>query len=45
MSLTFSKKLRLRLPGVERPIGGLGIYLTMKMMDDLHYERLDEKTV
>jgi anti-sigma regulatory factor (Ser/Thr protein kinase) len=27
----------------DRPIGGLGIYLTMKMMDDLHYERIDGK--
>jgi anti-sigma regulatory factor (Ser/Thr protein kinase) len=26
-----------------RPIGGLGIYLTMKMMDEVHYERINGK--
>jgi anti-sigma regulatory factor (Ser/Thr protein kinase) len=27
----------------DRPIGGLGIYLTMKMMDEVHYERINGK--
>ncbi|GHV76058.1 histidine kinase [Spirochaetia bacterium] len=27
----------------DRPSGGLGIYLTMKMMDEVHYERIDGK--
>ncbi|GHV91020.1 histidine kinase [Spirochaetia bacterium] len=27
----------------DRPIGGLGIFLTMKMMDEVHYERIDGK--
>lgn len=27
----------------DRPIGGLGIYLTMKMMDGVYYERIGGK--
>lgn len=29
----------------ERPIGGLGIYLVNKLMDELHYQRIDDKNV
>jgi serine/threonine-protein kinase RsbW len=29
----------------ERAIGGLGIHLVRKIMDDVHYERLDEKNI
>jgi len=27
----------------ERPIGGLGIFLIKKMMDEVHYERVQDK--
>ena len=29
----------LALPLAERPVGGLGIFLTRRVMDDLHYSR------
>ena len=29
------------LPAEERPIGGLGIFLAFKVMDDVRYERAD----
>lgn len=29
----------------ERPIGGLGIYLVRHLMDDIRYERLDDRNV
>ena len=29
----------------ERPIGGLGIFMVRKLMDELHYQRLDGKNV
>ena len=29
----------------ERPIGGLGIFMVRKLMDEVHYQRLDEKNV
>ncbi len=33
------------LPADEREIGGLGIYMTKKVMDELHYERRDGKNI
>lgn len=30
-----------RLPLKKRPIGGLGIYMLKKSMDDVHYENRD----
>ena len=33
------------LPGEERPIGGLGIYLVKKLMDNVVYERKDGKNI
>ena len=33
------------LPGDERPIGGLGIFLIRKLMDSVKYERKDGKNV
>ena len=32
-------------PLEDRPIGGLGIYLTVRGVDDFAYERRDEKNV
>lgn len=32
-------------PVEEKPIGGLGIFLLKKMMDDVKYERIDDKNV
>ena len=29
----------------ERPIGGLGIYLVRQLMDEVHYQRVNEKNV
>ena len=29
----------------ERPIGGLGIFLVRQIMDDIHYERKDDKNI
>ncbi len=33
------------LPASQRPIGGLGIYMTKKMMDEVSYEHRDGKNV
>ena len=33
------------LPAEEREIGGLGIYMTKKIMDDVHYEYVDGKNI
>lgn len=33
------------LPAGERPIGGLGILLISKLMDKVHYARIDNKNV
>ena len=35
----------LDIPLEDREIGGLGIYLTRTLMDDLEYERTQEKNV
>ena len=33
------------LPAGERPVGGLGIFLTKKLMDDVSYEYRDGKNI
>lgn len=33
------------LSAEERPIGGLGIHLVRQLMDEVHYERIDDKNV
>ena len=33
------------LSAEDRPIGGLGIHLVRKTMDDMHYERTDNRNV
>lgn len=33
------------LPAEERPIGGLGIYLVRQIMDEISYERKDDKNI
>ena len=33
------------LSAEERAIGGLGIHLVLQLMDEVHYERVDEKNV
>ena len=33
------------LSAEDRPIGGLGIHLVRKTMDDMHYERTDHRNV
>ena len=33
------------LPIDERPVGGLGIYLVRQLMDEVHYQRLDDKNI
>lgn len=33
------------LPALERPVGGLGIFLVRKIMDDIHYERRQGRNV
>ena len=33
------------LPVEERPIGGLGIFLVKKLMDEMHYSREDGKNI
>jgi anti-sigma regulatory factor (Ser/Thr protein kinase) len=30
-----------RLPKGERPVGGLGLFMVKKTMDDIHYWRVD----
>ncbi len=44
-NLLEAKDPDLSLPMEDRPIGGLGIHLTKKMMDELHYEHRDGKNV
>ena len=33
------------LPWKQRPIGGLGIFLLRRKMDDIHYEYIDNKNI
>jgi sigma-B regulation protein RsbU (phosphoserine phosphatase) len=33
------------LSAEERPIGGLGIHLVRQIMDEVHYERIDDKNI
>jgi anti-sigma regulatory factor (Ser/Thr protein kinase) len=33
------------LPWKQRPIGGLGIFLLRRKMDDIHYEYVDNKNI
>ena len=33
------------LPAEERQIGGLGIYMVKKSMDDMKYERKDDQNI
>jgi len=33
------------LPVVERPVGGLGIYLISQIMDEMHYERKKNRNI
>lgn len=33
------------LSAEERSIGGLGIYLVRQLMDEIHYQRIDDKNV
>ena len=41
-----SKKMPdVSLPLEKRPIGGLGIFLTRKLMDDVSYERVQDENV
>ena len=35
----------LSLPAEEREIGGLGIYMTKKLMDEVRYEYLDGQNI
>ena len=35
----------LSLPAAERPIGGLGIYMMRKTMDDVQYERIGGQNI
>ncbi|HOJ18456.1 MAG: ATP-binding protein [Ignavibacteriales bacterium] len=39
------KEVDLDLPLEEKQIGGLGIHLVKKLMDELHYERREDKNV
>ena len=42
---TKQKEADITLSVEERAIGGLGIHLVRQLMDDIHYERKDEKNV
>ena len=33
------------LPANDRPVGGLGIFMTKKLMDDVKYEYLDGQNI
>ena len=44
-NLLEAKDPDLSLPMEDRPIGGLGIHLTKKMMDELYYEHRNGKNV
>ncbi len=40
-----AKEPDITLSAEERPIGGLGIFLVRKTMDDVRYERRDDKNI
>ncbi|MFA5849370.1 MAG: ATP-binding protein [Bacteroidales bacterium] len=40
---TQKKDPDISLPAEERPIGGLGIFLIKKIMDSVHYKRMDNR--
>jgi anti-sigma regulatory factor (Ser/Thr protein kinase) len=42
---TLRKKPDITLPVQERPIGGLGIFLILKMMDTVRYKRENNKNI
>lgn len=42
-SILSSEEATLKQPLEERPIGQLGIYLTIEAVDDFHYERVSER--
>ena len=42
---TTAPDVDITLPANERPLGGLGIYLVRKLMDELHYQRVNDKNV
>ena len=49
ISLAFDPTLRkdpdITLSAEDRPIGGLGIFLIKKIMDEVSYQRVDERNV
>ena len=42
---TAAPEADITLSADERPIGGLGIFMVRKLMDEVHYQRLDGKNV
>lgn len=42
---TAAPEADITLSADERPIGGLGIFMVRKLMDEVHYQRLDNKNV
>ncbi len=42
---TIREEVDTTLPAEERPIGGLGIHLIKQIMDDMHYERKDNRNI
>lgn len=42
---TQSKEVDIRLPLEERPIGGLGIFLIKKIMNEVKYQRIDNTNI
>ena len=42
---TAAPEADITLSADERPIGGLGIFMVRKLMDEVHYQRLDDKNV
>lgn len=42
---TAAPEADITLSADERPIGGLGIFMVRKLMDEVHYQRVDDKNV